>query len=134
MGLWQAGRAVVAVSPAANVSQGKSRQHRQPEPGSPGEQRCSLAGMGTGGQWGWHGKQPGQHPRDRAAARGYFHEIRREILSGKGDLGVPRREAGFMMRRHPAAGPAGLGELAKAPVILTSTQLLGVAGCLAVEG
>lgn len=69
---------------------------------------------------GWETAQPGQHPRKRAGAQGCFHELLREILSSKGGLGVSRREAGSMKRRHPAAGQAGLGELAKAPVILTS--------------
>lgn len=123
MGLRRAGRAVVAASPAANVSQGKRRRHRQPEPRQPREQRCSPAGMGTGGRWGWDGKR---HSRGNTQGKElqlgatYFHELLREISSSEGGLGAPRREAGSMKRRYPAAGPAGLGELAKAPVILTS--------------
>lgn len=114
MGLRRAGRAVVAASPAAIVSQGKRRRHRQPQPGQPRgrAQEGGGAGMETA--------QPGQHPRERAAARGSFHELLREILPSKRGLGVPRGEAGSMKRRHPAAGPAGLEELAKTPVTPTS--------------
>lgn len=116
MGLWQAGSAAAA-SPVVYVSRGKRRRHRHPQPGRPwGARPRSRAARGTGGRlgegWGM-AVRPGKHPRGRAAAQGYFHELPQEIVSSKGGLGVPRGKADSMRRKHPDAGPAGAGIFSK---------------------